>query len=784
MKKNTKHLVLGLIAGIMSISAMSFLSTNLEGAFANRGHGGTMSCEEYWNDDYTSLYEITHDSNNVDQTFTTWGTVSEVFVQNSKTNFFIQSTDEYGRKAGALVYQADQSVATTVEVGNVVSVTGDYNIYNGCNEFMNATLEIDHTTNTTGPIVPLHLTNNYWDNENRDNMRDQYNDMYGYIDEVKIDTNGSSFYAEFSNGDVAPLNVKSNLGTSETSDIRNKLDNLCGRADYDVRVNGIFEYYEKNSTKTMQLQILHADDVIGEVEEVLVTSVSLNCNELELELNETYQLEATVLPNNATNKTLFWESNDEDVVTVSTNGLVTAVGAGTTYVVVQATDGSGYYDYCRVEVTYSGSLVQSVEFNKDQLTLEVGETETLIATVLPVSALNKTLTWSSSNDSVVSVNQNGLVTANALGTAYVYADTTDGSNLYAACEVHIVEQAEYETVVFDLSTVNPGSYSTGNYKKVNIAGTQFVCYRATTGMNLLPIPAIAQNYGDGGVAGSIRNVQPIGGIHSITINYSTQYSSGNNPVIQYGASLNYGSIASLPFSTSERSYVLETANTTQYFAISCGDCKLKVTDITVEYDSVISSYTPALINPMSISTRINPTTYSGTLVPGESQVTVPFKGSTKTFTYYTEEYVAEHTECTDDAALLTPEDISAYVIAFREWPANVMNVSSNSEVFGSLTRKLSPKYTRTDGYAASVPYSVAEYYEIDIALDSSYTVSNRGVGRVVVWMYGFDWTGYDSNIVCTYTDDHYATFQEYANNGYFMTRFNGEQPMTQYSRVA
>ena len=334
-----------------------------------------------------------------------------------------------------------------------------------------------------------------------------------------------------------------------------------------------------------------------------------------------------------------------------------------------------------------------------------------------------------------------------------------------------------------------GSYSTGNYGYSYISGTKFVYYRATQGMNLLPVPAIAQNYGDNGLAGSIMNVEPIGGIHSITVNYSTQYSSGTNPVVSYGSTLNYASTEQLPFSTSSTSYTINTANTTQFFRISCGNCKITVSSISVEYDSNISSYTPALINPTTISTRVNPTKYSGTLVAGSSQVTVPYKGGTKTFTYYTEEYVADHPECLEDAAMITPEDISAYVIAFGTWPANVQNVTSNSEVFGNLTRRLSPKYERTDGYAVSVPYSTGGYskpvyYEIDIALVNSYSPSSRGVGRVVVWMYGFDDTGYDNSIVCTYTDDHYATFQEYANNGYFMPRFNGEQPMTAYSRVA
>ena len=98
-------------------------------------------------------------------------------------------------------------------------------------------------------------------------------------------------------------------------------------------------------------------------------------------------------------------------------------------------------------------------------------------------------------------------------------------------------------------------------------------------------------------------------------------------------------------------------------------------------------------------------------------------------------------------------------------------------------------YSRTDGYALSVPYQSGSegtplYHELDVALDSTYSDNRRGVGRVVVWEYGFDASrgaiGYDSAPVAVYTDDHYATFQEYLNTGVYGTRFNSEMQRTIY----
>ena len=87
---------------------------------------------------------------------------------------------------------------------------------------------------------------------------------------------------------------------------------------------------------------------------VLVESITLNETELRIELpyeNEvSRQLTATILPSNATNKTLEWESSNEAVAKVSANGRMTAVGWGNCIITCRATDGSGVYAECRVKV--------------------------------------------------------------------------------------------------------------------------------------------------------------------------------------------------------------------------------------------------------------------------------------------------------------------------------------------------------------------------------------------------------------------------------------------------
>ena len=72
------------------------------------------------------------------------------------------------------------------------------------------------------------------------------------------------------------------------------------------------------------------------------------------------------------------------------------------------------------------------------------------------------------------------------------------------------------------------------------------------------------------------------------------------------------------------------------------------------------------------------------------------------------------------------------------------------------------------------------YHELDLDIDGSYSKDNRGSGRLVVWYYGFTSEGYDGSPVSVFTNDHYATFQEYMNDGTFGTKFNAEMVVTNY----
>ena len=167
-----------------------------------------------------------------------------------------------------------------------------------------------------------------------------------------------------------------------------------------------------------------------------VTGVSLTTPSLSVYTGERKQLVAVVVPEGAINKAVTWSSADESIATVDADGFVTGVAVGATTVTVTTVDG-GFTATCAVTVLQGTKAVESVSLNTGTLKLVVGFTYTLVPTVLPADASDKSVTWTSSNSSVASVDASGRVTALTYGTTTVTATTVDGG-FTASCVVTVV----------------------------------------------------------------------------------------------------------------------------------------------------------------------------------------------------------------------------------------------------------------------------------------------------------------------------------------------------------
>lgn len=162
-----------------------------------------------------------------------------------------------------------------------------------------------------------------------------------------------------------------------------------------------------------------------------VSAISLTPRSLTLYPGEIVTVTATVLPENTTNKTVIWYSTDTGVATVA-NGVVQAVGPGYADIIAEC---SNVKAQCNVLVK-SMAGPESITLSQTSALMQKGATLQLIATVLPENAADKTVTWSTSNTGVATVNH-GKVTAMGVGTATITARSVNG--LSATCDISVQE---------------------------------------------------------------------------------------------------------------------------------------------------------------------------------------------------------------------------------------------------------------------------------------------------------------------------------------------------------
>ena len=169
--------------------------------------------------------------------------------------------------------------------------------------------------------------------------------------------------------------------------------------------------------------------------DVPVTGVTVSPTTGSINVGETLTLTAIVAPEDATDTSVTWGTSDDGVATVSDSGVVTGVAAGNATITVTTTDGS-FTATCAVEVTASTVAVTGVTVSPESDSIAINETLTLTATVAPENATDKSVSWSSSDDTIASVSDEGVVTGVAAGNATITVTTTDGG-FTATCAVEV-----------------------------------------------------------------------------------------------------------------------------------------------------------------------------------------------------------------------------------------------------------------------------------------------------------------------------------------------------------
>lgn len=270
---------------------------------------------------------------------------------------------------------------------------------------------------------------------------------------VTFPVKDSYYFVKITSGNNANFTMLAMLGllepTKDTTKIESKADvtpttTLVGSiilktTDQLIRPEDVatdtVEFTTMLTTLTNTLDTTTGDGNVAAVDEtiaVAVTGVTLKPTSTGIKAGATETLTATVAPTYATNKAVTWASSNTAVATVN-NGVVTGVAVGVATISVTLNSDTTKKAECLV--TVSEVPVTGVTLDNATLALYVGDSSTLTATVAPANAANKTVAWTSTDDTIASVT-NGVVKGLAAGVATITVTTADGG-FTAKCTVTV-----------------------------------------------------------------------------------------------------------------------------------------------------------------------------------------------------------------------------------------------------------------------------------------------------------------------------------------------------------
>lgn len=180
---------------------------------------------------------------------------------------------------------------------------------------------------------------------------------------------------------------------------------------------------EKPKSATLQVKVLKPVD-----------SITLDKTEFDVGKGRTYTIACNVGPEDASNPKVVWTSADPEIAKVSSKGVVTGVGTGSTTITCTADDGSGVSASAHVTVN---TAVKKVAFENRSLAVTEENSLSISASVTPEDATNPALKWTSSNTAIASVDENGKVTAKKSGECTITAEAADGSGAKASMTVYV-----------------------------------------------------------------------------------------------------------------------------------------------------------------------------------------------------------------------------------------------------------------------------------------------------------------------------------------------------------
>ena len=241
-----------------------------------------------------------------------------------------------------------------------------------------------------------------------------------YINKIEKESNKKS------NNNYEEYDPNFEIEESNSNDISNASSNVTSNVTSDITSN-----ITSNINITSNVITSNSNKTSNTPSKVAVSSISFSSSTTGINVGGSKKLSVIIKPTNASNKSVTWSSSNTSIVSVDQNGKITGKKVGSATITATTKDG-GKKATCKVTVTANTVTVQSIKLNVSTLTIAKGGFTYLSTTITPSNATNQGVTWSSSNSSIVSVDQTGKITGVGVGTATITATTKDGNKKASA----------------------------------------------------------------------------------------------------------------------------------------------------------------------------------------------------------------------------------------------------------------------------------------------------------------------------------------------------------------
>ena len=214
----------------------------------------------------------------------------------------------------------------------------------------------------------------------------------------------------------------------------------------------------KARATTADLQITEDDDSVTIVyngktfvlpkapKSIPATGIRLTETSAELDEGETLELFYKLEPSDATTQGVVWASDNTDVATVDEDGIVTAVRAGTATITVSVKGQPEIKATCTITVKSSSIAVTKLTLSQTSAEVSIGKTLPLSCTIEPSNATSKELVWSSLDETIATVDAQGVVTGVKVGTVTITVASKSNPSVTATCTVTVVGKTSIDDV--------------------------------------------------------------------------------------------------------------------------------------------------------------------------------------------------------------------------------------------------------------------------------------------------------------------------------------------------